>query len=225
MELDIQTSTDERLLKPGFRLGPFAFRTELEQRLGEELDFTKFRQLMSDQFVDLPQPLSDSTIEYLYDTCVEAHIDKAVMAKAREITRKKSWQRARRRLRRLITSLHQYQEIELEEHLRAKLGTAQDSVTTRALAQLTADLEGLQKACEWWDGFAQSSPWGAFYRSYIWQMNKHLQKRYQLKQEYRVDIVAAAISNTRLASRVSSGAIARSLTREKTRPRRFVYTG
>jgi hypothetical protein len=60
-------SIAERLLKPGFGLGPFAHRVTLKKKLAEERNSKKFIEEMSSQFCDLPNPMEDSTLQYLYD--------------------------------------------------------------------------------------------------------------------------------------------------------------
>jgi hypothetical protein len=97
-------SIAERLLMPGFGLGPFAYRVTLKKKLAEERDSKKFIQEISSQFCDLPNPMEDSTLQYLYDICLDALVDKMLVDKPRKITRQQGWSNSRRSLRALIKS-------------------------------------------------------------------------------------------------------------------------
>ena len=220
---DLQQEVAERLLKPAFGLGPFAFRAGLEAKYQAELNPDTFAQELGEELADLKP--SNDTIDFLYQTCFDARIEKELMAKARTITGAGAWRESRKRLPRLIESLRGYENIEMETRLREELGkTEVNSITPSIAVALRKQLAELNWACECWEGFAKWTYWKRFYRGYLWNMDRRLRKEYD-KQQDRTEIIAAAVRWMEVESQVSGDSIARCLRREGTLPKRFVFNG
>jgi hypothetical protein len=221
---EVNKSIAERLLKPGLGLGPFAYRVTLEKKLAEERDSKKFIKEISSQFCDLPNPMEDSTLQYLYDICLDALVDKMLVDKARKLIRPAGWSKSRRALRALIKSLRSYQPRDIEERLRTQLSAEAPSPSQSAAKELLIQLAQLDQVCDWWEGFAAWDSWGAFYRGHVWALDKFLKsKGYKLK-DHRAAIIAGVVKAMGLKRRVSTEAIAKSLLREAKAPRRFVFS-
>jgi hypothetical protein len=220
---DLREDISERLLRPAFGLGPFAFRAGLEAKYQAELNPDTFAQELREELADL-QPSKD-TIDFLYETCFDARIEKELMAKARTITGTDAWRASRKRLPRLIESLRGYENIEMETRLREELGkTEVNSITPPIAVALKKQLAELNWACECWEGFAKWAYWKRFYRGYVWNMDRRLRKEYE-KQQDRTEIIAAAVRWMEVESQVSGDSIARCLRREGKVPKRFVFNG
>jgi hypothetical protein len=222
-DLALQQAISERLLKPAFGLGPFAFRAGLEAKYQAELNPDTFAQELREELADL-EP-SKETIDFLYQTCFEARIEKELMAKARTITGTDAWRESRKRLPMLIGSLRGYENIEMETRLREELGkTEVNSITPPIAVALKKQLAELNWACECWEGFAKRAYWKRFYRGYVWNMDRRLRKQYD-KQQDRTEIIAAAVRWMEVEFQASGDSIARCLRREGTLPKRFVFNG
>jgi hypothetical protein len=244
-------SATKRSLKLGFGLGPFTFRVKLVEKYRAELSVDAFKKEILGTF--FLQSLSERRIESLYEICLEAHVQKELMAKARAITRRDSWRRSRQMLDKLIKSLREYKSIDIEKRLRTNL-VGGDSVTFSSTEKLSTQLADLSRVCEWWQGFANWDVWGAFYRGYIFNMDRLLGEPAKSKvrrknntgskqamqtiggskeqasemirvKEQRAAIIAAAILWMGVESLASSDSVLRALSRETGDPRRFVFSG
>jgi hypothetical protein len=210
----------EQLADAGFALGPFAFMKAVEDKLRSDFRFELFCGNMKDQFVEL-KPLN-TTLECLYDTCIQAHVEKLVINKAREIMRPRDWHRSWLELRRLSQTLRNGGAVQFEGRLRFGLGNHEASRTRRSARKLAKNIFALSRVCSWWEGLATSERWKKYYAGYIWVLNKQLAQTFKTKDE-RADIIAAAIKLMKVESRVSKDSVLRSLTRERVAPRRFVF--
>jgi hypothetical protein len=218
-------SVAEQLRMPGFRLGPFEYRATVEKKLAAERDSKKFIEDISSQFCELSSPIADSTLQYLYDICLDALVDKMLVDKARKITRQQGWSKSRRSLRALIEALQSYQLGDIEKRLRTQLRGEASGISQSAAEQLLIELGELEQVCDWWEGFAAWDLWKAHYRGLVWALDKYLRKKgYQLK-EHRTDIIATAVKWMGVERRVSQNAIAKLLSKEVKKPRRFVFQG
>lgn len=244
-------SATKKLLKPGFELDPFAFRVALVEKYRAELSLDAFKNEITGKF--FLESLSERRIESLYEMCLEARLQKELMAKARGITGRDSWRRSRRKLDKLIKSLRGYQRIDIEKRLRENLSGGA-SVTLSSTEKLATQLADLTQVCEWWEGSANWDVWGAFYRGHVWGMDRLLHETRKPKvrsekgtgskesgkkiveskeqepeiiesKERRAAIIAAAIRWMGVESPVSPESIERSLSREARDPRRFVFRG
>jgi len=216
-------SIAERLLKPGFELGPFAYRVMLEKKLAAQLDFKKFKEDMSLQFLYLPTRMTELTLRYLYDICLDALVDKMLVDKARKIIRPAGWSKSRKSLRALIKSLRSYQPRDIEKRLRTQLSVQAPSRSQSAAKELLVQIAQLDQICNWWEGFAAWDSWGAFYRGHVWALDKYLSRKGYRVKDHRTEIIAGVVKAMGVERRASKEAIARSLLREAKTPRRFVF--
>jgi hypothetical protein len=241
----------ERLLESALGFGPFSFRERLVKKYEAELNLDAFKKEMSGEF--FLESLSERKIDSLYELCLEARVQRELMAKARSITGRDSWRRSRQTLDKLTKSLREYKNTDIEKRLRNNLGGG-DSVTLSSTKKLVNQLADLGRTCEWWEGFANWDVWGAFYRGYVFNMDRLLGEPAKSKvrrknntgskqgmqtvsgskeqalemirvKEQRAAIIAAAILWMGVESRASSDSVLRALSREAGDPRRFVFSG
>ena len=184
------------------------------------LKFEEFSKSLRAQFAEVE--LLDATLDGLYEVCVQAAVEKAVINKAREIMPPRAWRKSEQQLRKVIQALQNGPAVKFEEYLRKRLSDDQKSRTRSSAAELSKDLFGLKRICSWWEGLASSDRWKKYYAGYIWTLNKQLSDEYKTEDK-RADIIAAAMAWMKVESQVSKDAILRSLTRERKKPRRFVF--
>jgi hypothetical protein len=232
MEKDQVEEYRVRALKIGFGLGPFAYRDRLENAITQQLRFSDFVKRISSQFPELMnQQVTVPTVRHLYDTCLEMRIEKELLAKAIAITGGKNlrsaerWRNMHARLHHIQSAVgnYTYYNKDVEAHLRQQLDGKGPSSTRVSIIKLSHQLAELEQIISWWEELAHQAPWKAFYRGYVWTLNRYLKKRHNLTKELSADVIAAAIRFMRIESAVSQGSIQRSLTREATKPRRFVF--
>jgi hypothetical protein len=209
-----------RLTDAGFGLGPFAFARALESKLEEEFKYDQFQKDLREQFLE---QISDATLQFLYETCIQARVERAVMNKARELMTAREWRQSGKDLRKLAQMLNNGAAVKVEARLRSGLGNSEDSRSRNSAAALSKDVFGLYRVCALWEGIARSDLWKKYYAGYIWVLNRHLAKTIPTKEK-RADIIAVAIQWTKLESPVSQDAVLKSLTRGKGNLRRYVFT-
>jgi hypothetical protein len=213
----------QRLTRIGFGLGPYAFQQKMEIQLREAPTVDQFCQYMRSQFVEL-KVLSNKDLDDLYEICIQARVERSVIEKGRKVMSQSQWKRSILRLRRLTATLRKSEAIKVETRLREALGNTGPSQSEEFADELSKRLWELTRICSWWEGLAASDKWKKYYAGYIWQMNLYLVGKVRTESD-RADIIAHVLRWMKVEARVSKDAILRSLTRERAKPRRFVFRG
>lgn len=212
-----------RLASVGFGLGPYAFKETIETKLREDLAVDQFCEYMRSQFVEL-RVLIKVDWEDLYEICIQALVERSVIDKGRKAMSQSKWERSILHVRRLIAMLKKSEAINVERRLRRALGNTDPNRSKECADELAKTLFELTTICRWWKGLAASDRWKRYYAGYIWEMNLYLADKVKIESE-RADIIAHAMRWMKVEVRVSKDAILRSLTRERAKPRRFVFQG
>jgi hypothetical protein len=206
-------------LTRGFALGPYAFGNQLGKQLRREIPFTGFSIEMKKQLFMLAKPLPQSTIAWLYETCLQARVQRDVVVLAKGFVRKKSWNQAKQRTVKLLKLLDDFPSNDLESMLRKALNSRKGVRLRNKAAELAHNIRELNYQCERWKHFANWGSWQEDYRSYLLGMDRHLQRRCPgllgLKQR-RVEVIRLALEMLGIND-VSEDGISQALYRETER--------
>lgn len=211
------------LIEPGFGLGPFAFKNRLVLSLYREFPYSRFAQVLREQFPHLPKrALPGRTVKAIYERCVEAKAQRDIHEVARAIARPPGWKKSRNKLGQLINLLDTYKQSDLEQRIRAAQSNFKRTRIQPLVRQLLPLLRGMDTIAEWWEGFAGFARWLDFYRGYVWTLDSRL--RGQLTQSQRAEVIVAAFEHFKVR-KTSEDGIKKALQREAQELRRFVFNG
>ncbi len=89
-----------------YPLGPYLFQNRIEKRLRREVHLANFSFEMKEELVSLEQPLSETTITWLYEACLRARSEKATVDMAQRIFGNKAWKQSEQVRNKLRTMLN-----------------------------------------------------------------------------------------------------------------------
>lgn len=202
-----------------FWLGPYAFQNRLEGRLRKQIHLANFSYELSQQLIDLEQPLPESTITWLYEICLRALAEKATVEVARKVFREQRSNQNEIRRNELLKLLQQFGEFDLDSRLRRILGIKKKSRIGKRAAALVRDLREFREQSRLWKPFTTWTTWQQGYRECVLSMDKHLARkasRFLQTKAQRVEVIEFALNRIGLKTTTAAG-IDRMLSRRKGR--------
>jgi hypothetical protein len=198
-----------------YPLGPHAFQNRMEKRLRRKVHLANFSFDMEQELFNLGDSLPETTITWLYETCLQARSEKATVEVARKIFGSKGWKRWEQDRNNLRTQLNVFVEYDADAKMRKALGVGRDRRVSQRAVKLARDLSEFGERCRYWKPFAVWGAWQKDYRQLMCLFDAYLRKRHPdllKRQVRRVEVIRFAIETIGLKA-ASEDNISRMLSR------------
>ena len=213
----------KELVKEGFGLGPFAFVRDQEAKVWKEMPFPIFQARVKARICERNEELElpEAIVEWVYDLCIQARVERELVETARKLVRGKQWRLGERSTRRLVNLLSTYDTFDSEKALQRALCKGVRSQTGRASQKLVEHLLSLLEVNRGWRRWSNWPSWRADFRGYIVAMDRGLKKRLpNLSKKQRADLISDVLEEIGLMEAASAEGISKMLQRESRKRRR-----